>query len=94
MRCRSTRGVPGPAEGSADAGVSPLTAPRDGSSARPDAGLDFLWVLAMVAGSPAGWKEVSHMAKNDKKQPSLSLKDKRAQKREKAAETTAKVRKR
>ncbi|GAA1413121.1 hypothetical protein GCM10009600_38000 [Oerskovia paurometabola] len=48
----------------------------------------------MVAGSPAGWKEVSHMAKNDKKQPSLSLKDKRAQKREKAAETTAKVRKR
>jgi len=60
----------------------------------PRAGLDFWWVVAMVAGSPAGWKEVSHMAKNDKKQPSLSLKDKRAQKREKAAETTAKVRKR
>jgi hypothetical protein len=34
------------------------------------------------------------MAKNEKKQAASSLKDKRAQKREKAAETTAKVRKR
>ena len=34
------------------------------------------------------------MAKNTKKQPSLSLKEKRAQKRERTAETTVKARKR